>query len=56
MKVDRFVLYLHDFDPPIGARLAIRRPERMVDIQLLGTHLDEVVALVVGFLPRVHSA
>jgi len=26
------------------------------DIQLLGTHLDEVAALVVGFLPRVHSA
>lgn len=26
MNVDRFVLYLHDFGSPIGARLAIRDP------------------------------
>lgn len=26
MNVDRFVLYLHDFGSPIGARLAIRAP------------------------------
>lgn len=30
LDVDRFVLYLHDFGSPIGARLAIRRPERVV--------------------------
>jgi pimeloyl-ACP methyl ester carboxylesterase len=28
--LDRFVLYLHDFGSPIGARLAIRAPERIV--------------------------
>ncbi|MGB8292964.1 MAG: alpha/beta hydrolase, partial [Rhizobium ruizarguesonis] len=30
MNVDRFVLYLHDFGSPIGARLAIRDPRRIV--------------------------
>lgn len=30
MKIDRFVLYLHDFGSPIGARLAIKRPERII--------------------------
>jgi pimeloyl-ACP methyl ester carboxylesterase len=30
LHVDRFVLYLHDFGSPIGARLAIRAPERVV--------------------------
>jgi pimeloyl-ACP methyl ester carboxylesterase len=30
LKLDRFVLYLHDFGSPIGARLAIKRPERIV--------------------------
>ena len=30
MKLDRFVLFLHDFGSPIGARLAIKRPERIV--------------------------
>lgn len=30
MGVERFVLYLHDFGSPIGARLAIRAPERVV--------------------------
>lgn len=30
LKLERFVLYLHDFGSPIGARLAIKRPERIV--------------------------
>jgi pimeloyl-ACP methyl ester carboxylesterase len=30
LGVDRFVLYLHDFGSPIGARLAIRAPQRIV--------------------------
>ncbi|MGS5085925.1 alpha/beta fold hydrolase [Hydrogenophaga sp. A37] len=30
LGVNRFVLYLHDFGSPIGARLAIRAPERVV--------------------------
>jgi pimeloyl-ACP methyl ester carboxylesterase len=30
MGLKRFVLYLHDFGSPIGARLAIMRPERIV--------------------------
>lgn len=30
LKIDRFALYLHDFGSPIGARLAIMRPERVV--------------------------
>ena len=30
LGVDRFALYLHDFGSPIGARLAIRAPERIV--------------------------
>jgi pimeloyl-ACP methyl ester carboxylesterase len=30
LALDRFVLYLHDFGSPIGARLAIRAPERIV--------------------------
>ncbi|NEK34793.1 alpha/beta fold hydrolase [Rhizobium leguminosarum] len=30
MNVDRFVLYLHDFGSPIGARLAIKAPRRIV--------------------------
>lgn len=30
LALDRFVLYLHDFGSPIGARLAIMRPERIV--------------------------
>ncbi|UDF29022.1 UNVERIFIED_ORG: alpha/beta hydrolase [Roseateles sp. XES5] len=30
LALERFVLYLHDFGSPIGARLAIRRPERIV--------------------------
>lgn len=30
MGVDRFALYLHDFGSPIGARLAIRNPSRVV--------------------------
>ena len=30
LKIDRFVLYLHDFGSPIGARLAIKRPDRIV--------------------------
>ncbi|MDP5281387.1 alpha/beta hydrolase [Sphingomonas sp. DG1-23] len=29
LGVDRFALYLHDFGSPIGARLAIRAPERV---------------------------
>jgi pimeloyl-ACP methyl ester carboxylesterase len=30
LGVDRFAIYLHDFGSPIGARLAIRAPERIV--------------------------
>jgi pimeloyl-ACP methyl ester carboxylesterase len=30
MGLERFVLYLHDFGSPIGARLAIKKPERIV--------------------------
>ncbi|WP_425961246.1 alpha/beta fold hydrolase [Rhizobium nepotum] len=30
LDLDRFVLYLHDFGSPIGARLAIMKPERIV--------------------------
>jgi pimeloyl-ACP methyl ester carboxylesterase len=30
LDLDRFVLYLHDFGSPIGARLAIKAPERIV--------------------------
>jgi pimeloyl-ACP methyl ester carboxylesterase len=30
LNLDRFVLYLHDFGSPIGARLAIMKPERIV--------------------------
>ncbi len=30
LGVERFVLYLHDFGSPIGARLAIRAPHRVV--------------------------
>lgn len=30
LGLDRFVLYLHDFGSPIGARLAIKAPERIV--------------------------
>ena len=30
LGLTRFVLYLHDFGSPIGARLAIRAPERIV--------------------------
>jgi pimeloyl-ACP methyl ester carboxylesterase len=30
LGLGRFVLYLHDFGSPIGARLAIRAPERIV--------------------------
>lgn len=30
LGLDRFVLYLHDFGSPIGARLAIKAPERVV--------------------------
>lgn len=30
LGIDRFVLYLHDFGSPIGARLAIRQPDRIV--------------------------
>ena len=32
LEIDRFVLYLHDFGSPIGARLAIRHPERIVGL------------------------
>jgi pimeloyl-ACP methyl ester carboxylesterase len=32
LGVERFVLYLHDFGSPIGARLAIRRPDRIVGL------------------------
>jgi pimeloyl-ACP methyl ester carboxylesterase len=34
MNVDRFVLYLHDFGSPIGARLAIRDPRRIVALNI----------------------
>ena len=30
LNVERFVIYLHDFGSPIGARLAIMRPERIM--------------------------
>jgi pimeloyl-ACP methyl ester carboxylesterase len=30
LDLDRFALYLHDFGSPIGARLAIKMPERVV--------------------------
>jgi len=30
LELDRFVLYLHDFGSPIGARLAMNRPERII--------------------------
>lgn len=30
IKLDRFVIYLHDFGSPIGARLSIMKPERIV--------------------------
>ena len=30
VNIDRFVLYLHDFGSPIGARLAIKEPRRIV--------------------------
>ena len=30
LGVDRFALYLHDFGSPIGARLAIKAPERVL--------------------------
>jgi pimeloyl-ACP methyl ester carboxylesterase len=30
LGLSRFALYLHDFGSPIGARLAIRAPERVV--------------------------
>jgi pimeloyl-ACP methyl ester carboxylesterase len=30
LGIDRFAIYLHDFGSPIGARLAIRAPERIV--------------------------
>lgn len=30
LKLERFVLYLHDFGSPIGARLAIKRPDRII--------------------------
>lgn len=32
LGVERFALYLHDFGSPIGARLAIKAPERVVAI------------------------
>jgi pimeloyl-ACP methyl ester carboxylesterase len=32
LGLDRYVLYLHDFGSPIGARLAIRSPERVVGL------------------------
>jgi pimeloyl-ACP methyl ester carboxylesterase len=32
LALDRYVLYLHDFGSPIGARLAIRSPERVVGL------------------------
>lgn len=30
LELDRFILYLHDFGSPIGARLAIMQPDRIV--------------------------
>ncbi|WP_439622381.1 alpha/beta fold hydrolase [Shinella sp.] len=30
LGIDRFALYLHDFGSPIGARLAIKQPDRIV--------------------------
>ncbi|MDX3973931.1 alpha/beta hydrolase [Shinella sp.] len=30
LRIDRFALYLHDFGSPVGARLAIRQPDRIV--------------------------
>ena len=30
LRLERYVLYLHDFGSPIGTRLAIRAPERVV--------------------------
>jgi len=30
LRIERYVLYLHDFGSPIGTRLAIRAPERVV--------------------------
>ncbi|HEY0817877.1 MAG TPA: alpha/beta hydrolase [Rhizobacter sp.] len=32
LQLERYVLYLHDFGSPIGARLAIRAPERVVGL------------------------
>jgi pimeloyl-ACP methyl ester carboxylesterase len=32
LGLDRYVLYLHDFGSPIGARLAIRAPQRVVGL------------------------
>jgi pimeloyl-ACP methyl ester carboxylesterase len=32
LRLERYVLYLHDFGSPIGARLAIRAPERVVGL------------------------
>lgn len=32
LQLDRYVLYLHDFGSPIGARLAIRAPDRVVGL------------------------
>lgn len=32
LKIDRFVLYLHDFGSPIGIRLAIARPASVVGL------------------------
>ncbi|MBL0726441.1 alpha/beta hydrolase [Piscinibacter sp. HJYY11] len=32
LGLDRYVLYLHDFGSPIGARLAIRAPERVAGL------------------------
>ncbi len=29
LHIDRFALYLHDFGSPVGARLAIRQPDRI---------------------------
>ncbi|MBX5213276.1 MULTISPECIES: alpha/beta fold hydrolase [unclassified Rhizobium] len=34
LGVDRFALYLHDFGSPIGARLAIRNPGRIVALMI----------------------
>jgi pimeloyl-ACP methyl ester carboxylesterase len=32
LRLERYVLYLHDFGSPIGARLAIRAPERVAGL------------------------